>query len=102
MSGDDFHLDFPGSTIYSCIFSSDFKVDDGVLVVVVQAEKNKDPAKGRTSYEVKFEPVGSGRKAPGRRSPLIPGWRITCDCGTFDNHPTMCKHIGAVAIVYFK
>ena len=77
-------------------------MDHGVLLVVVQAEKNKDPAKGRTSYEVKFEPVGSGRKAPGRRSPLIPGWRITCDCGSFDNHPTMCKHIGAVAIVYFK
>ena len=100
MSGDDFHLDFPGSTIYSCIFSSDFKLDNGVLVVVVQAEKNKDPAKGRTSYEVKFEPVVSGRKAPGRR--LIPGWSITCDCGSFDRHPTRCKHIGAVAIVYFK
>ena len=84
------------------VYSSEFQLEDGVLQIVVQSEKNGNPAKGPTSYKVKVEHTpGARRGGRGRKNKLNLDWTFSCECPCFEKQPTLCKHIGACAIVHF-
>ena len=83
-------------------YSNEFDLVDGRLQIVVQSEDNGNPAKGPTEYVVTVEHTPGARRAGrGRKNNLKLDWSFHCGCGSFARFPTLCKHIGACAIVHF-
>ena len=71
---------------------------DGVLILGVKSESNRDPAEGPASYVVRMEHTPGARRTGWT---FIPDWSFICSCPSYERSPIICKHIGACLIVHF-
>ena len=99
-----FSVAYVGISIYiTPLPSSDYTMEEGVLVTQVKSEHKEDPEFGPTAYRVTVKHTpdvkrgGRWRGAARQNEPKIP-FELKCVCPDFNG---MCKHVAAVCVVHF-